>query len=92
LTASKGADWLNGDRWKDEQLEGKAAVRLVAGTSYARLEVAGAIEWEHVWFSYFAREGAGTVADDPCCSVHVESVVVKRRQPRKDRACRRRWQ
>ena len=24
----------------------------------ARLEVAGAIEWDHVWFSYFAHEGS----------------------------------
>lgn len=43
LTAPKGEDWLNGDRWKDEQIEGKAVVRLVAGTSYARLRVAGEV-------------------------------------------------
>lgn len=27
------------------------------GDSEARLEVAGAIEWQHVWFSYYARNG-----------------------------------
>jgi len=28
-----------------------------------RLEVAGAIEWDHVWFSYFAHEGDGNAGN-----------------------------
>ena len=28
-----------------------------------RLEVAGAIEWDHVWFSYFAHQGNGNVGN-----------------------------
>ncbi len=43
LAAPKGEDWLNPERWKDEQVEGKAVVRLVGGTSYARLKVTGEV-------------------------------------------------
>ncbi len=34
-----------------------AATPSIEGGGDMRLEVAGAIEWEHVWFSYFAHEG-----------------------------------
>ena len=41
------------------------------------LEVAGAIEWEHVWFSYFASPGTNGGADDGAAAWALRDVNIK---------------